>query len=187
MDDYSLDTTPLHEIVNHPKVQAFLSRMKDDMFNVDMSLMDEIKSYVSIAKETREKADKIKLPDRYKTKDDLHALCAFIARVQAYRDRVVEIKLDLMPIQRSIHRIYKKASDQLYHFTGIAKASPAPVREAAIGHILAPIEDHKSKIDMLVDSCNEVDRNLGNAWFSLKELRAIGAIYIEAKDVQEGI
>ena len=187
MIDNSLETTPIGEIPSHPKVAAFIKRMEEPLFQIDMSLMDEIQGYVSIAKETREKADKMRLPDRYKTKDDLHALCAFIARVQAFRDRVIEIKLGLMPLQRSVHRIHKKTSNQLYHFTSIAKASPAPMRDAVISQILSPIEDTMSKIDMMIEACCEVDRHLGNAWFSLKELRAIGSIYIESKGPQEGV
>jgi hypothetical protein len=187
MIDESLENTPVSEIAGHPKVVAFLEKMRDKVFEVDLSIMDEIQSYVSIAKESRETADKMKLPNQYKTKEDLHRICGFVAKVQACRDRVIEIKIGMLPLQRSIHRIHKRASAQLYHFAGIMKASPASARDAFISGILSPIEDTMSKVDMIVDACNEVDRHLGNAWFSLKELRAIGTIYLEAKGHQEGV
>jgi len=187
-DDRAAADLLVESIQAHPKVAPLLEKIKSDpKFKIDISLMDEIRGYVSIAKHSNETADKIRIPSRYKTGEDVEKLGVFIARTQAYRDRVIEIKLGILPLQRAIHRIHKKAHDQLMFFDSIRNTSPAPARDAFIDSILYPITRVLCDIDTMMDALNEADRHLGNAFFSIKELRTIGAIFIESQKAVKGV
>ncbi len=172
----------------HPDlVRGFKKLDESPKFKIDMSLMDEITSYVSVAKESGEKATKMRLPSRYKTEDDLHKLTEFIKETQANRDRVIEIKLGFLPLQRTLNRLWEDFLGLVYSYPCIAKRSPAPARDAAINHVLAPLRERMSKVDMIIAAASECDRNLGNAYFTIKELKTIGIVYIEAKRAQRGV
>jgi len=187
-DDRAAADLLVDSVKAHPKVAPLLEKIASDpRYKIDISLMDEIRGYVSIAKHANETADKIRLPSQYKTGDDVEKLGLFIARTQAYRDRVVEIKLGILPTHRAIHRIHKKARDQLMFFESIRKTSPAPARDAFIDAILYPITKVEDEIDLLMDALNEADRHLGNAFFSIKELRTIGAIFLESQKAVKGV
>ena len=176
------------DFLENPELQrAFKTIEESKKFKVDMSLMDELRSYVSVAKVACENADRMRLPNRYKTEEDLHKLCAFIAEVQAKRDRVIEIKVEFIPLQRALRRIWEEAIGLFYSYEHLAKLSPAPRRDAAINKILGPIREAMSKVDMIIDTATDIDRHLGNAYFTLKELKAIGTVYIEASQRQRGV
>lgn len=172
----------------HPDLVRGFKRLEESKkFLVDMSLMDEITGYVSVAKERGEKATKMRLPSRYKTEDDLHDLAAFIKETQANRDRVIEIKLGFLPLQRMLNQLWEEFLGLIYSYPCISKCTPAPARDAAINRVLAPLRDRMSMVDMIIAAASECDRNLGNAYFTIKELKAIGMIYIEAKRAQRGV
>lgn len=176
------------DLLSHPKLVAAFKKIEESpKFLVDMSLMDEVRRYVSVAKEAGEKADRLRLPRRYKTEDDLHKLSAFLEETQANRDRVIEIKLQFLPLQRSLDRMWEKFVGLLYQYDCIRKLAPAPARDATINYVLDPLRDRISKVEMIISAAAEVDRNLGNAYFTLKELKAIGIVYIEAKRAQKGV
>lgn len=182
-DSYNLP----EDLMRHPQLLAGFKKIAESpKFKVDLSLMDEIRRYVSIAKEASEQADKIRLPDRYETSADIHRLAAFIRRVQANRDRVIEIKIEFMPLRRSLNRLYEKFVGLLYQYDCIRKLAPAPARDATINWVLDPLRERMSLVEMIMDAASECDRNLGNAYFTLKELKAIGEIYIEEKNKTRG-
>jgi hypothetical protein len=176
------------DLLAHPKLVAGFKKIEATAkFAVDMSLMDEIKGYVSIAKAAREKADKLRLPTRYKTEEDLHRLAAFLVQTQANRDRVIEIKLQFLPLQRSLDRMWEKFVGLIYQHDCIRKLAPQPARDATINYVLDPLRERISKVAMIIAAAAEADRNLGNAYFTLKELKTIGIVYIEAKRAQKGV
>lgn len=176
------------DLREHPEIKGALDKLaKSPKFQVDMSLMDEIEGLVSVAKESRAGAEALRLPKRYKTSEDLHKLSAFFAETQANRDRVIEIKHSFLELQRSLKILHKKFLGVIYQYKAISKLSPAPAREATIDYILEPLLDRMSKVDMIMNAASEADRNLGNTHFTLKELRAIGVIFIEGERAQRGV
>lgn len=176
------------ELLAHPQLVAAFKKIEaSPKFRVDMSLMDEITRYVSIAKEAGEKADKLRLPGRYKTEADLHRLAAFLEQTQANRDRVIEIKLQFLPLQRSLNRMWEKFIGLLYQYDCIRKLAPAPARDATINYVLDSLRERISRVELIISAAAEADRNLGNAYFTLKELKTIGIVYIEAKRAQKGV
>jgi len=179
--------TPL-DLIDHPELIKMVRTVTENAkYQVDMSLVDEMQGYVSVAKKAREKAHAMRLPDRYQTEADLHELAKFFKEVQANRDRVIEIKIGFLPLRRSLKRIMEEAVALLYQYPVVAKVSPAPARDAIRDKILGPLRDVSSKVEMMIEIASEVDRHLGNAHFSLKELKAIGIIYIEGARAQRGV
>jgi len=183
--DFNKDPMKLRE---HATIAAIFAALEDKAkFRVDQSLIDEIVAAVSVAKEFRDKADKLRLPKRYQTEDDLHKLAAFLAEAQAKRDRVIEIKVEHMPLRVSLTKLWDRALGTMYQYDSIAKMTPAPKRDAMINFILEPLRERMAAVDMIIEAAAEADRNLGNAYFTLKELKAIGTIYLEAKRAQRGV
>ena len=163
------------DLAKHKKILAIFTALEErPTLKVDMSLMDEIVEAVSVAKEFRAKADAIRLPKRYKTEDDLHELAAFLAETQAKRDRCVEVKVEHMPLQNTLSKFWRNALGILFQYDLIANLSPAPKRDAMLDYVLAPLKDRIEQVEMIIKAASEADRNLGNAYFTIKELKAIG-------------
>lgn len=175
------------DLRNHEKLQKAFHRLETEpKFQFDLSVIDEIEHLVSITKHYKESVDKMRVPSRYQTAEDLSKLTEFIARAQAHRDRAVEIKIGHLPQRRALKMLYEKCIGFLYRFEEIRKCSPAPSRDAAINYVLYPIRDMMSQVDMIIEAASEADRNLGNVYFSLKELKSIGMAYIEAQQKEKG-
>lgn len=177
-----------YELKEHKEIQAIFSAIEDrPKFKVDMSLMDEMVQAVSIAKHLRQSAENIRLPSRYKTSDDLHKLVQFIREVQANRDRVIEVKLDHMPLRKTLDSFWERCLGILYKYESISKMSPAPKRDAVINFILQPLKDRIRDVDLIIGAATEADTHLNNAHFSIKALKDIGEIYIEGEKGQKGV
>ena len=173
---------------DHVQIKAIFTALEEKAkFKVDMSLMDEMVNAVCIAKELRAKAHEMRLPSRYKTEDDLHELAAFFREAQSKRDRVIEIKLDHMPLRKTLSRFLDAAMAILYQHDFITKMSPAPKRDVTMKHILKPLYDRIVDVDLIIESASEADRHIGNAHFTIKELKAIGMIFIEGTRNQRGV
>jgi len=128
----------------------------------------------------------MRLPKRYKTVEDLHLLGGFIAEAQACRDRAIEIKIGHMPHRRALMLLWEKCVGFLYKFEEIRKCAPAPARDAAINYVLAPLRERIEMVNNIIEAAGEADRNLGNTYFTLKELKSIGIAYIEAQNIEKG-
>ena len=175
------------ELRTHVEIAAIFKALEQPKLKVDMSLMDEMVSAVSVAKDMRAHADSMRLPSKYKTEEDLHKLAAFFAEAQSKRDRVVEVKLDHMPLKRSLGRFWDRAVATLYQYESFYKITPAPRRDSYLDMILEPLKDRISEVDMILEAASEADRHLGNVHFTLKELKAIGVTFIEGKRAQKGV
>ena len=180
--------TDYADLLAIPEVKSIFEALENKpKLKVDLSLMDEVIEAVSVAKKFREKAESMRLPKRYKTEDDLHALAEFLTESQAKRDRVIEIKLEHMPLKRTLDKLWERALGTLYEVDEIAKMSPAPRRDATLNNLLAPLRDRISKVALIIEAASEADRHLGNVYFTLKELKAIATTYIEGQRAQKGV
>jgi hypothetical protein len=187
MSDDDRFADPL-ELRNHKEIHSIFNALEERAkFKIDMSLMDEMVQAVSVAKEMRAAADQMRLPSRYKTSDDLHELAKFFREAQAKRDRVIEVKLDHMPLRRSLETFWDRSLGVIYRYDSVAKMSPAPRREATINYVLQPLKERIRDVDLIIEAASEADRHLGNVHFTLKELKAIGTIYIEGERNQKGV
>lgn len=172
----------------HHDIATVFKTLKDSAkFQADTTLMDEVVSAVSIAKGFRETADNMRLPKRYKTEEDLHDLAIFFVEAQAKRDRVIEIKLDFLPLRASLARLWDRCHSVVYQYEVIYKITPAPRREAMIKYVLEPLRERMAEVDMIIEAATEAASHLKDAYFTLRELKGIGTTYIEGQREQKGI
>jgi hypothetical protein len=178
---------PAADLRDNPRLKAaFALLATNDKFMVDPSVIQEVVFLSSVARSRKEQADRMRLPKRYKTTDDLHELTSFIVEVQGNRDRVMEIKIGHLGQRRALQLLWEKCVGFLYRFEEIRKCSPAEARAAMINYVLHPLRERITQVNDIIEAASEADRNLGNAYFSLRELKSIGMAFIEAKAKETG-
>lgn len=156
-------------------IKYALARIEEDeRLRVDLSLLDELKSYMEYSKSLRDIS-----AARYKTREDLHRLATPYEEVQFMRGRVLRIKTGHLPVQRVLKRIWSTCTTALYEVPEVAKVSPAPRRDALFTTILMPLRERMDDCELVIETATEVEKLLANAHFTLKELRNINEAFLE--------
>jgi hypothetical protein len=149
---------------------------------VDLSLLKELENLTAYSKSMRDIS-----AATYKTREDLHTLAKPYEEVQYYRGRALRIKTGHLPIQRVLKRIWSASVSALYHHAEIAKLSPVARKDAALVTILMPLRERMDECELVIETSTEVEKLLANAYFTLKELRAINEAFLYEHKRERGL
>lgn len=163
-------------------LKTFAAVEKDARLTVDLSLMQELDNLSAYSKSMRDIS-----AARYKTREDLHGLAKPYEEVQYYRGRVLRIKTGHLPVLRILKRMWSACVSALYQYDEIVKLSPVARREAALGTILEPLRSRIDDCELIIDTATEVEKLLGNAYFTLRELRGINEAFLYEHKRERGL
>lgn len=159
----------------NPTVMRVLKRLEEDeRLAVDVSLLDELNNYTVYGRKAKDIS-----AAQYKTRENLHTLAAPYEQVQMYRGRVLRIKTGHLPVQRILKRLWSVATTALYENAELAKLTPVARKDAAMTAILEPLRERLDDCDLVIETATEVEKLLGNAYFTLKELRGINEAFLD--------
>lgn len=162
--------------------RVFETLEKDERLQLDMSILQELQNMTAWGKTKKDIS-----AARYKTREDLHTLAQPYEEVQYYRGRALRIKTGHLPIQRVLKRLWSTCVTALYQRDGIAKLSPVARKEAALAMILQPLRERLDDCDLVIETATEVEKLLANAYFTLKELRAINEAFLYEHRRERGV
>ncbi len=176
------------ELRDRNELKAIFTALEERAkLRVDASLVDEIVSAVSNAKESRQSVKSMRMPRSLKTEDEMHKLVKLYNEVQAKRDRVIEIKLDHIPLKNTLQTLYDRALGFLMNERSVYAITPAPRRDATIKLLLQPLIERQREVDLIIQSADTASTHLKDTYYTLKELREIGTTYVEGNREQKGV
>ena len=168
----------IDELKNDPFVDRIREILNQKKLHVDPALFHEVKSYLVFRKETHDEIER-PVPERIDSVKDLQCLEGFFEEVQAYRDRVTEILMDLAVIHRRLKNLWLYSNAWCNEQPAITEGlRTADQREAAISLILKPLHDRYSYVKMFQKVCELADKNLASSHFALKELKETAEIHL---------
>lgn len=119
--------------------------------------------------------------------NDLIAICDASLRIQAYRDRVCEIQLEIVNIRGILQRSYKAAEEVIYEIYGAEMQSYGMRSEAAQKHfiskVLQPVTDRLLVSGNQLVQIEAILNNLDKAHFAYK---AVGELAEKILSRSEG-
>ncbi len=146
-------------------IQKILKRIKADDYEIDKSIIDEIKKYTSASVPPS-------IASSTSTKAGMESLNESILRTQAYKDRVTTILVPLLKIKSKLKRRREEAVAFLWqsYYPVLSQLKTESARGAVINQILSPLVAKLENARLLVDSCETVRDNLVSTSFALKEV-----------------
>lgn len=171
----TIDPTSIAAERRRPDVERILAVLRDPRYTFDMSLIDEMCRYIAGAQR-----DQNRSAAQYRTDEDLQCIGQDMAEVQRLRSRVMEIKTKHRYVQKSLRRLWDVGAAVL-RSGPINGLSNAEARNAAIIWVLEDLRKRIDDVDTLVETAEDADRHLNNAYYTLKELAAITISYIEGR------
>jgi hypothetical protein len=164
-----------------PEIQKLLERVAEPVFDVDVSLHDEMDKYY-IAGGTKKGKVPRRIPKRVHSEKDLERVLELFEECQAYRDRVLEILVEHKPLYRELKRAIDLAESCLIGWPAYRELKNERARHLALMRAVGPIHDRLNKVKNLVERCELVISNLDHTHFTLKEIREIGVVYLNRRD-----
>ena len=156
------------ELKDNPFVKDSMKLLDKPGLKIDSDLEAELRSMFS---KVQPGTPLWNLPKIVTTMDDLSALVDIHRESQAYKDRILSVKLDLIPIQSKLERIRTNTEAWLYHWSSISELKSEHMRATSISFVIAPLEERMDRCSNLIKMCEMISKYLDNLHFTIVEIK----------------
>ena len=162
----------------------FLRKLKKKLnskrFILDPSILEELKTFRVFSKISRHHRELRRVPVSSYGRKELFMLAKLLEEAQAFRDRVLEIRIALQQLTIELNSIeniakaymYDKYSDRMRALRNEA------TRTVFMRSVLRPLYEIREEIQFIVDTAELTETNLSNTHFALKEIRSIAELVL---------
>lgn len=169
---------PLSEARTDPYVKKLLAVLEKKAFDFDSGIIvRELKRYLVFWRETKDKVVR-PVPQRAENPRTLVGLTTYFEEVQAYHDRVLSIKIDMLRIKRRLDSLWLAAEGWLQKWPASSTLKSERQRLVYLASTFKPLRKRCDEADMLVKMCDMVSDNLTHAHFALREIREATSTYL---------
>lgn len=170
---------PLSDARSDPYVKKVINILGKKAFDLDSDvIVRELKRYLVFWRETKDRVVR-PVPQHAENPKTLAKLTAYFEEVQAYHDRVLSIKIDLLRIKRRLDSLWLAAEGWLQKWPASSTLKSERQRLAYLASTFKPLRKKCDEADMLVKMCDMVGDNLTHAHFALREIREATSTYLD--------
>lgn len=158
-------------------IKKIIKRVEGGYYNTDETLITELNSYYIAA--TQKKGKEVRqIPLEYKKKS-LVKLLSLFEEIQAYKDRVTRIQVNVSKQLKKIQALKDSAIAYLYktYGTQFLVFKTDAIRKTVIDGVLEPLTKKMLEIEIVMNTATLVKENLNDTFFSLRVI----------KDLAEGL